>query len=164
MGKVTLPKGFDPHGAKHWYLVANRTAAVVYEGDLRGGFRFVRRLRNITGHLRDLRLVSDGAGRSFAYREPSNGRRAQRENEASRLVQPAAVASAFARRISGMLDRAAHEAEFTDLVIMAEPQFLGFLRKALPKRVAALVRKKVAREWSQGSDRELETFLRKKLA
>lgn len=159
MGKVTLPRGFDPKLIKHWYVVANRIEALIYEGQLNGSFRFVRRMKNAKGKLTELELVADRPGRSFA----SSRSKARHAYEPHSLYHEV-VAQKFAKRIARELEKAVLAEDCTDLVVMAEPHFLGLLNHELPKRVKALVRREVAREWSQGSDRELEDYLRKKLA
>jgi protein required for attachment to host cells len=158
MGKVTVPRGFDPKFVKHWYLVANRAEALVYEGGLNGAFRYVKRLKNPKGKLTELQLVSDRPGRTF-----SSARTGTRHGYEPRTPYHEAVAQQFARKIAEMLEAGALDRQYSDLVVMAEPHFLGLLKKALPKHVRTLVRREVAREWAQGSDTDLEEYLREKL-
>lgn len=155
MGKVTLPKGFEPDPVKHWYLVANRADAQIYEGMLNGGFHFLRRYRNPRARLHAQDLAEDK--RAFT---DSRARHGYEPGAAARE----AAAARFARRIAASLDRASSRHEFTDLVIVAEPQFLGLMNKELSKQVRRQVRREVARDWAhQGSDDELKEFLRGKL-
>ena len=73
-------------------------------------------------------------------------------------------AEEFAKRVAKMMDRAVLAQECSDLVLLAEPHFLGLVNKALPKRVTAVMRRELATEWRQGSDRKLTEYLREKLA
>lgn len=159
MGKVTLPRGFDPKFVRHWYLVANRAVALVYEGSLDGSFRYVTRLENPMGRRMELELVADRPGRSFA-----SSRSGVRHGLEPKTPYHEEVAHRFASRIAKMLDKAVLQEKCTDLIVMAEPRFLGLVKKELSERVRAVVSREVPREWNQGSDRELEEYLRKKLA
>ncbi|MGZ3712208.1 MAG: host attachment protein [Bdellovibrionota bacterium] len=160
MGKVTVPKGFDPKFVRHWYLVANRIEALIYEGDLNGKFRFVKRHRNPRGKLMEQELVADKSGRSFSSARGSG----IRHGFEPRSNYHEEVAIQFARKIAMALDRAALEQELSDLVVLAEPHFLGLLNQEFTKRVNELIRKEVPREWAEGSDQDLHLYLQKKLA
>ena len=158
MGKVLLPKGFDPKVVKRWYVVANQAEALVYEGNPNGWFHFLKRMSNPRGKLRESQLVSDHAGRSF-----SGSRSGARHGFEPRTSAHEVVASRFARQIAQMLTKAVQSGECSDLVVMAEPHFLGLMNKALPKGVKAVLRRELPREWVQGSDRDLKVYLREKL-
>lgn len=159
MGRVTLPAGFNPDTVRHWYLVANRAGAVIYAGTLNGTFHYMRRLKNPKARLTERELVADRPGRSF-----SSSRSGARHALAPRTRYHDEVAAAFARRIGRELEHAALAGEFSDLVILAEPKFLGMLNAELTGGVKSKVRKTVPREWRQGSDRELAQYIRGKLA
>ena len=160
MGKVMVPKGFEPKLVKHWYLVANRVEALVYEGKLGKDFRFRKRLRNPKGKLTELQLVSDRPGRAFSS---AQGSRIRHGYEA-RSQYHEEVAIQFSRRVARVLERAILRNEFSDLVVMAEPHFLGLLNRAFSRKTKASIRRAVPREWNEGSDRELEGYLKEKLA
>lgn len=140
MGKITIPQGFDPKIVKHWYLVANRAEARVYEGQLNGDFHFVKRFQNPRGVLSEVKLANDSVGRKKD------------------------VAAGFAKQLAQFLDKSAQEKIFTDLVILAEPHFAGLIQRKFSKRVKTMIRESLRNEWSQGSDEELQNFLMKKLA
>jgi protein required for attachment to host cells len=159
VGKVTVPQGFDTQFVKHWYLVANRVDAIIYEGKLDGEFHYVKRFRNPKGKLTELQLVADRPGRTF-----SSSRTGTRHGYEPRSHYHEEVAMKFARRIAKELEKAAVKGEYSDLIVMAEPHFLGMINKELPKNVKSVLRKEVPREWSQGSDQELKEYLQAKLA
>lgn len=145
MGRVTIPKGFDPQPKNHWYLVANRSDAIIYGGGLNGTFHFVKRM----SWPRALHPMGAVEGEMT----PQAG---------TQLHDMAAIQ--FAREITRTLDRAALKGEYSDLVVLAEPHFLGLLHRHFPKRVKESVRREIPREWKQGSDKELAEYLRDKLA
>jgi protein required for attachment to host cells len=159
MGKVRVPRGFDLKFIKHWYVLANRAEALVYEENFAKGFHYLKRLKNPQGKLKGLELVSDRPGRAFA-----SGGSNTRHAYSPRTEIHEVVAEQFAREIAKMLDKAALEEKFSDLVIMAEPHFLGLLNKEYSKHVTALLRSEMPCEWTYGSDSELESFLHRKLA
>jgi protein required for attachment to host cells len=159
MGKILLPKGFDPKVFRHWYLVANRVEAVVYAGEMGRNFHFVKRLNNPKGKLTETQLVADKPGRGF-----SSSRNGVRHGFAPHSLYHEQVAIQFARKIGKFLDRSLTDNEFTDLVVMAEPHFLGLLNQGIPERVKKKILREVPREWNEGSDRDLEKYLKKKLA
>lgn len=145
MGRVTIPKGFDPNPKTHWYLVANRADATIYGGGLQSGFHFVKRM-SWPGALHPMSAVEGEV-------TPQPGTHGHE-----------AAAEQFAREITRTLDRAALKGEFSDLVVLAEPHFLGLLHRHFPKRIKDAVRKEIPREWRQGSDKDLARYLREKLA
>ncbi|MGZ3693898.1 MAG: host attachment protein [Bdellovibrionota bacterium] len=159
MGKVLAPKGFDPKFERHWYLVANRVEAVLYAGRIGKDFHFLRRFSNPKGKLTELQLVADKPGRKF-----SSSRSGVRHGFEPRSLYHEQVAIQFARRIGKAIDRSLLDKEFSDLVVLAEPHFLGLLNKGFSQRVKAKVINEVPREWHEGSDRDLEKYLQKKLA
>lgn len=159
MGKVTVPEGFDPNFVRHWYLVANRADALIYEGKLNGSFHFLKRFQNPEGRLLEKDLVADRAGRSFSKAKGSH----VRHGLEPRSYKHEETAVRFARKIGRSLERACLKQEFTDLIVLAEPHFLGLLNQEFSKRVKAVILREVPREWSEGSDEELKLYLQKKL-
>jgi len=160
MGKVLVPKGFEPKFVRHWHLVANRAEALIYEGEPGKDFRFIKRLRNPKGKLTELQLVSDRPGRAFSSSQGSM----IRHGYEPRTQYHEDVAVQFSRRIAKMLERAAFRNEFSDLTVMAEPHFLGLLNRVFSRKIEARLRRKIPREWNEGSDHELAQYLKEKLA
>ena len=62
------------------------------------------------------------------------------------------MAQKFAGEIAEYLSECEAQGRFTELVLVAEPRFLGFLRARLPQRLKKLVRDEVNREYTQASD------------
>lgn len=158
MGKVLVPRGFDPKFVRHWYLVANRVGAVIYAGGLGRNFHFVSRLSNPKGKLTESQLVADRPGRRF-----SSSRGGVRHGLSQHSRYHEQVAMDFARTIAAFLGRALNEDKFSDLVVLAEPHFLGLLKREFSGALKRRVLQTVPREWNEGSDRDLEKYLRKKL-
>ncbi len=159
MGKIMLPKGFNPQVTRRWYLVANRTEALIYEGPLNGSFHYVKRLKNKKGKLREGEFSSDRIGRVFA-----SSRSGIRHGLEPRTLRHEIVAADFAKKIAMVIDKAVLREECSDLVVLAEPRFLGLINKELSSRVKAVLRSELPKEWKRGSDEELVEYLRTRLA
>lgn len=158
MGKVTLPKGFDPNQKKHWFVLANRAFASIYEGELNSDFHFLTRINNPKGDLKAAELVNDRPGRSF-----SSARSGVRHSLEPKTKSSEAVALQFARQLARVLDKAVHQEKCSDLVVVAEPHFLGLMNKVFSKKLKSMVKQKVIREWQRGSDKDLKHFLQENL-
>ena len=159
MGKILAPRGYEAEFLRHWYLIANRAEAVLYEGRLLNDFRILRRIENPKGRLSNLELLSDRAGRSF-----SSSRSGVRHGYEPKVSYHEEMARRFARRLADILDRAILAREYSDLVVMAEPHLLGLLNHYFSKRVRGIIKKEIPREWGQGSDARLQNYLKEKMA
>ena len=136
---------------KRWYVLANRTGAVIYTDKPQSKFSFVERLSNPKGQYTESQLDSDRPGKSFssaargAFQHPLDRRSKSHEH----------VAISFAKKITNTLAEAKQSGRFTELVLVAEPHFLGLLRKALPVSLKRVVKHEIAHEYAEGSDAEL---------
>jgi protein required for attachment to host cells len=136
-----------------WFLFANRTRAVWYR-DLPGDqFRFVGRLENPHGSRMEKDWDSDrpGTGMSSA----GNGTIRHALDKTFHRVER--NLEGFAGAIGRQLEQALMDQAFTELILVAEPRFLGILRAHLPASVASRVVQEIRRELTQGSDQELRS-------
>ena len=144
-----------------WYVVANRTEAVLYTDEAKQKFQFVDRLLNEKGALHESELVSDRPGRGFSS---SGGDGSVRHALAHRESHHEHVAKEFASRIAASLEAARNQKRFTEIVLVAEPHFLGLLRAALGPATTALVKCEVRHEYTKGSDAEIHAQILKAIA
>lgn len=158
MGKYSAVKDLDLEDKTHWYLVANRAGAVIYEGVPHYDFQFRERVHNPRAKLMETQLTSDRPGRGL--KGSASG---SRFGYGGRTTQHEHVAREFAGEIGRMLEAAMNDRRFADLVILAEPKFLGWIREELSPRVRARVRAAIPREFARGSDAELQRYLSRKL-
>jgi len=113
---------------------------------------FVSRLSDPQARLHDRDFKSDRPGRVFDHAAPAGSRRGAvaRHATGGEKRPRRHEAELFARRIVEQLEHAREHDEFDRLVVMAEPRFLGLLRKAIPdslrSHVAAEVGKDLVRE------------------
>ena len=137
-------------------VVADQAEAVFYEAaSLRAVPHEIGRISNPAGHLHERELGTDRPGRGHSRfgderYSMTDGSKARRE-----------YAVRFARRIARRLDRARRSAEFTDLIVVAGPPFLGLMRDSLSgptrARVVHEVRKDLVRSPVQALRSHLPT-------
>jgi protein required for attachment to host cells len=112
-----------------WVVVAHQTGARILEH--RSGFgkhlAFVSELQNPDGRKRNHEIDSDRAGKTFTSGHGITGGRAMHHEHTAHEH----VIEGFIRTLAGQLQRARAEGSFDDLILVAEPRFLGGLRGAL---------------------------------
>jgi len=132
-------------------VVANRTDAVFYIDGSDRKFHFVDRLINKKGHLTETELDSDKPGKGIS--DACGG--IFRHSLDRRFTHHEQVAKRFAKKIANQLAIACRQKLFRDLVLVAEPHFLGLLRKELNYETRTAIRHEVRHEYAQGSDAEV---------
>lgn len=109
---------------KIWILVADSAHARIMATTARTAMPTeVTRLEHPESRLKESELVSDQPGRSRETRAQGHAM-----DEASATAQEEA---AFADEIVHTLDKARQEGRFSDLILVANPHFLGVLRQKL---------------------------------
>ena len=141
--------------ARRWYLVANRGEAAIYADSREQKFAFVERFTDPQAHLTESELVSDRPGRSFSH---SGGGVVKHAYE-PRVNHHEEAAIRFARKLAEELETAQRNGRFDELVLVAEPHFLGLLRGALPPASRELIKHEVRREYAQGSPEEIRELV-----
>jgi protein required for attachment to host cells len=149
---------FSTHS--RWYVLANRTSAVIYMEGKDHEMHFVDRLFNERGRLQEANLDSDrpGSGTSSA------GNGSIRHSLDRRFDQQEGIAKRFAKRIAENLGEACERKRFSDLVLVAEPHFLGLLRGELDSSTRGAVKHEIVREYKRGSDVEIHSHILKQMA
>ncbi|MBI3556262.1 MAG: host attachment protein [Deltaproteobacteria bacterium] len=140
-----------------FYVVASRTEAVFFSVGDEQAFRFVERLSDEKGALHESELVSDRPGRGLSSAGNGVVRHAVGHGETHREQ----LAKKFAARIAAALDTARAQKRFTEVVLAAEPRFLGLLREALGLEIRALVKHEIPREYVKCSDGEVRARILK---
>ncbi len=145
---------YDLRNNKKWYVLANRTDAVIYKDAARAKFEFVERLSHSPGRLTESQLNSDRPGRgnssaTRSIRHSLDRHHQHHENEAK----------SFARKIASTLEKAQSEERFAKIVLVAEPHFLGLLKAVLSRSVKQSIQHTLPKEYRQGSDRQLRSLV-----
>lgn len=136
--------------AATWVLVAHRAGARIFENDGRGtGLSLVRELSNEEARLKDIELESDKHGRTFDRFGPGRHAVERQESHHER------AAANFARTLAGALDEGRTAGSFAQIVLVAEPRFLGMLRAALSDPTAKQIKTELRKDLAGVSEHEL---------
>lgn len=138
-------------------MKANSPACVVVadQGEARlylmlppASLRLIGRHENPGAHLHDRDLKSDRPGRVYNSGATPRGRRGAMAHHATggERTPRRQLAMVFARKIAGEIRAAAKEKPFDRLILVAEPRFLGTLRRALPAALRAKVTVQIAKD------------------
>ena len=149
MGKYSAARDLDLSIHIKWYVLANRVEAVFYRED-EDRFVYVARMVNPKGHRLNSELESDRPGRVSSSAKGTSIRHSLEKKTNHHELQ----ALKFGKGIANKLDKALREGKFTELVLVAEPHFLGLLRGQCSANVRAKITHSVPREFQQGSDKE----------
>ena len=136
--------------AKTWVLVADGASARVF--DFHAGQRSLHRVHAMDSEearMKTSEIMSDNEGRRSDT--GPNQRSTVGPADAQRHAK-----GEFSQDVAAWLDKAAAEHRYEKLVLVAAPQMLGDLRKALSKPAAEKVMKEVAKDLTQFSDHELQ--------
>ena len=124
--------------ANTWILVAESSRAKFYAAKNRKGpITEIEALAHPEGRLHEGDLVSDSAGSDGG--SVGQGRHLMNDKISAKQQQ----AFGFARTIAHRLDSARNKGEFSKLILVAPPSFLGMLRDNLSKEVMAMVSNQV---------------------
>lgn len=144
-GKVVIDRRhLNIQTIKRWFVLANRKEATIYQEMAHEEFVFVDRLPNTHDAARMQDTVSDSPGRGFSSTGSGTIRHALDRAERNRQDQPLRL---FASEISRYIESARKSRRMTQAVMIAEPRFLGHLRKALSKSSKKVVVMEMPREF-----------------
>jgi protein required for attachment to host cells len=149
MKRYTSTDLFDPKTNRTWFTLANRTEAKIYLEKMDHQFHLVECLSNPQGNLTETKLDSDKPGRTSA-----RGQTVQHALD-RHFGKHEQIAVEFAASIGDYLNSAAQKDLFDEIVIVAEPHFLGLLNEQVSQHS---IRKKIRtldREFVHGTIREI---------
>lgn len=133
-----------------WILVADRAGARLFGQRGRGKpLTLLRDFPHPEGRLRNQDIDADKHGRAFD--SMGEGRHAMSTEQAP----TDRVAERFAKELAQTLDQGRTQNAYGDLVLVAEPAFLGMLRAALPEPLAAKVTASVNKNLAHVNERDL---------
>lgn len=120
--------------SRTWILVAHRAGARVFENTGTGkGLSLKQDIPHPEGRLKNQDINSDRAGRV-------GGTRGDQHQVYENPVEPTEhVAAQFAKQLATVLDHGRTGNQYDQLVLVAEPRFLGHLRTAMSDKVLSLV-------------------------
>jgi protein required for attachment to host cells len=145
---------------KRRYVFASRTEATVYEPNRKGQFIFISRFSNPDGRRQEGEWRSDRPGTGFS----SSARGTIHHGLEREQAHYEHNGRQFAGEVAKGLEKMRVEDRFDELVIAAEPQFLGMLREKLTPGLRSIVYEEIPREFTQGSDEERQAHVLSALA
>jgi protein required for attachment to host cells len=145
----------DLTNSDQWFVVANRASAEIYREGPDHVFFLVLRLTNPEGSLQEQDLDSDKPGRGYS----SAGGGTIHHSLDRRSHQHEEVARKFARAIIKKTEEKVNDKNSTQLVLIAEPHFLGLLRDALTPRLKKLVKETITKEFGLKSTEEMQRLI-----
>jgi protein required for attachment to host cells len=139
---------------KRWVLVAHRGGARLFENRGPGkGLELLKTVEHPAGKLRSHDIDSDKHGRSVDRR--GGGRHAYTTEQDPTMH----IAEQFAKQLAELLDDGRTQQRYAQLVLVAEPRFLGILRAALTSTTAARVVATLTKDLGSTDARELPKHL-----
>ena len=140
VSKNQIPVGFSLPVT--WFVLSNRTQTNVYvEGEDRK-LHFVSQFLNLEGSLKEKAFDSDRPGSSVS----SAGRGSIHHGLDRTFDHKEESAIKFGKRIAENLQRSLNEQLFDELILVAEPHFLGILKEHLGPTVLRKVKAEVKKE------------------
>jgi protein required for attachment to host cells len=140
---------------KTWIAVAHRAGARILEHSGPGKpLELIEELDHAQGRLKNGELDADRPGRAF---DKLGMRRHALEREESPHDR---VASDFAREVAGRLRDGRTQQRFAQLVLVAEPRFLGVLRGVLDPVSTGMVTGTVNKDLAHVEVRDLPAHLK----
>ena len=142
-----------------WVVVADSSRARIFKAEsAQGPLQELASLAHPEGRLHAHELTSDLPGRAFDS-SGLGGRHAMEQN-----IDPKEnEAMKFARQVAEHLENGQSENQFTRLVLVAAPKFLGHLRQNLSDRVVALVSQEIDKNLVQQSTEDIRRHLPERL-
>jgi len=139
---------------KSWFVIAHRAGCRIFsKAGAAGPLELVETLDNAEGRLQNREIDSDKGGTTFA--NPAHGRHVF-STEVSAHEQ---VAKKFATLLGNKLEEAAVSQRFDELILVAEPHFLGLLRQELGKNASARVTRSLEKDLANVKDNEMQERL-----
>ena len=136
--------------AIQWILVAQRAGARLFQSSPSGThLQLVKNIVHPAGRMTDGDFISDKAGRFFS---PAGSSRSATDSENTPHDHESEV---FALRLAEMLEQGRNQNEYDQLVLIAEPRFLGKIQAALTRPTAAKVVKIIDKGIANLNEHEL---------
>lgn len=138
-----------------WALAANRSVAKLFlQGDKRSEFSLVEEIDHPSGRLHEGDLVTDDGAAVFQ----STGKGQQRSSDPE-VSATEHETQRFATSLAERLRSARIDGDFTRLVLVCAPSFLGELRTRLDPSTSELVVQEIDKNVAEQPNSELERTL-----
>ena len=139
---------------KTWIVVAHRTGAKIFSYEHKNGSTvdFVAKLDNPRGRLKAQEINADKPG-VFSSLMAHGTRLVKQQSPTERIAQE------FAKKIVDYLEEARRNHSFDDLVLIADPHFLGRLRLLTGKSLKNCIAREVCKDLTGVTSAEIKNRL-----
>ena len=137
---------------KTWIVVANRSEAKIFTYNNRE-VEFVFKLENPRGRLKSGDINADRAGFFTAGGTMHGSDRSSQQSPTERVAQE------FAKTLSDNLEESRIKADFEEMVLIADPHFLGLLRNTLSKDLRRLVSREIPKDLGAVTSEQIQERL-----
>jgi protein required for attachment to host cells len=149
---------------QRWYVVASATEAKIFASNsTNGSVNLVETLENVEGGIPNHNLGSDRPGRVFNAHNAQAALGSQHSSSqhiySSHESPHEHLISIFAKQLASRIENARTKNLFDELVLVAEPRFLGKLRTKLSKSTDKLVRDTIEKDLCSLSEQDVVTRL-----
>lgn len=146
MSKYAPSRDLDLSVRIKWVVVASRIGARVFKDRPGERCALMETIDNPEGRAQEADLTSDRPGRNFsANARDSNSRHSLDAKTSQHEIH----AERFAALLADRMDLAFKNERFSELVLVAEPHFLGLLRGALSPAIRAVLSGTVPKDFSR---------------
>lgn len=150
---------FEPNSKRTWFVVAESSCAKVFLSQDSGRqITLINQLLHPEGRFHNREIDTDRAGSCF-----SSASRGTRHGLTPSEDPHTHQVSLFAHELAALLNEGRTRNEFDEIVIAAEPRFLGVLKSCLPKEFHHLAVSFITKNLSKLSERDLPVYLRETL-
>ncbi len=144
-----------------WIVAADSSRARIFEvHGTKDHLQEVHDFANPAGRSSAREIESDQRGRFFATPEGTHGEGDTYQPRVETIEHETQV---FSKEVSEFLDKACIEHRYDKLCLIADPKFLGLMRKNLSKEAQRLVEDEVSKDISWRDTREIEDYVRNRL-
>lgn len=141
---------------KFWITVASRTGMKVFKYEYPSReLSLIHTLDHPEGHLKDSEIGTGRPGRAF----DSIGM--ARHSVETHQSPTQHLAETFAKQIAKFLDEGRINKEYTELILVAEPSFLGLLRQNLSPASNKKLVHSINKDFSNKKEEDLKLYLEK---
>ncbi|MBI1861531.1 MAG: host attachment protein [Deltaproteobacteria bacterium] len=146
-----------------WIVVAHRSLAQVFEhSERRSGLKMVREFPYPKGRMKGKDLLSDRPGRSFDSHSKARGGHqtgGPRHSMSSRESPANQGITVLSERVANWLETARQKSQYDELILVAEPHFLGRLKSHFSRQTTRLITEEREKDYSWLKRPQLESRL-----
>jgi protein required for attachment to host cells len=140
---------------RHWYLVAQRAEARIFEQTgIAPTLTVVYRFENSLGRLKDSELVSDRQGRSDHSGSPGH------IPVGSDYSPKEGLLKTFLHEVASFLESKADQKAFDSIVLVAEPSLLGEIKHVIGQATTSRLKDSVIKDLAHVPDRDMDEVLK----